>query len=254
MRYHFTTLIPAALLMFSLALPTLAFAEDDEIIDEATPSEGELLVPISRKLDKLEFTYRGENFTIERNQDLQNRITGDFSKTSRQCPPFCIQPMSAGAGVDTIGELEVVSYIRRMADGENILLIDSRIVDWAIRGTIPGAINIPWTTLTPSKGAETVDIIATMTTIFGARLLQDLDTAAIDKAVSDKRAHELFDFTEAKTLVFFCNGMWCGQSPTNIIVLRRFGYPVEKMKWYRGGMQDWAILGFNMTQPLPLPK
>ena len=240
-------------LFLAVSSPVNTLADDDELLDEMAPSEGELQVPISRKLDKLDFVYRGESFTIMRNQDLQNRISGDFSKTSRECPPFCIQPMSAGAGVDTIGELEVINYIRRMANGEDILLIDSRIVDWAKRGTIPGAINVPWTTLTPSKGASTEDIVGTMTNIFGAKLVADVDSAAIEAAVEEKRAHELFDFSAAKTLVFFCNGMWCGQSPTNIVVLRRFGYPVEKMKWYRGGMQDWAILGFNMAQPLPLP-
>ena len=48
-----------------------------------------------------------------------------------------------------------------------------------------------------------------------------------------------------RTLVLFCNGMWCGQSPNNILNLLRFGYPAEKLKWYRGGMQDWEILGLT---------
>jgi hypothetical protein len=43
----------------------------------------------------------------------------------------------------------------------------------------------------------------------------------------------------------FCNGMWCGQSPNNILNLLKFGYPADKIKWYRGGMQDWEILGLT---------
>ncbi|MCB1429207.1 MAG: hypothetical protein KDJ66_08820, partial [Nitratireductor sp.] len=31
---------------------------------------------------------------INRIQDEDNVITGDFARTSRACPPFCIQPMS----------------------------------------------------------------------------------------------------------------------------------------------------------------
>jgi hypothetical protein len=43
--------------------------------------------------------------------------------------------------------------------------------------------------------------------------------------------------------------MWCGQSPNNIKNLLRFGYPSQKIKWYRGGMQDWEILGLTTAKP-----
>ncbi len=59
----------------------------------------------------------------------------------------------------------------------------------------------------------------------------------------------LWDFSKAKTLVLFCNGMWCGQSPRNIMALVKFGYPAEKIKWYRGGMQNWEILGLSTVKP-----
>jgi rhodanese-related sulfurtransferase len=60
---------------------------------------------------------------------------------------------------------------------------------------------------------------------------------------------EGYDFSKARTLVMFCNGMWCGQSPTNIKTLIKMGYPAEKIKWYRGGMQDWEILGLTTVKP-----
>ena len=60
-----------------------------------------------------------------------------------------------------------------------------------------------------------------------------------------KESEGLLDFSDAKTLVLFCNGMWCGQSPNNIKNLLRFGYPAHKIKWYRGGMQDWEMLGLT---------
>jgi hypothetical protein len=41
----------------------------------------------------------------------------------------------------------------------------------------------------------------------------------------------------------------CGQSPTNIKQLLALGYPGHKLKWYRGGMQMWKILGFNTMPP-----
>jgi hypothetical protein len=50
--------------------------------------------------------------------------------------------------------------------------------------------------------------------------------------------------------VMFCNGMWCGQSPNNIRNLLGFGYPAHKIKWYRGGMQTWEILGLTTVKPI----
>ena len=47
----------------------------------------------------------------------------------------------------------------------------------------------------------------------------------------------------------FCNGMWCGQSPNNIKNLLKFGYPAHKIKWYRGGMQNWSNLGLSTAKP-----
>ena len=63
-----------------------------------------------------------------------------------------------------------------------------------------------------------------------------------------QRTAEFWKFSRAKTLVFFCNGPWCGQSPTNIRSLLRIGYPPSKLKWYRGGMQDWEILGLTTVK------
>ena len=118
-----------------------------------------------------------------------------------------------------------------MIDGDTtLLLVDSRTPDWVARGSIPGAKNIPWTKLSPSADPFTISDI--LTREFGAR-----------------EAEGLWDFSHAKTLVMFCNGMWCGQSPNNIKNLLRFGYPAHKIKWYRGGMQDWEVLGLSTTQP-----
>ena len=63
-----------------------------------------------------------------------------------------------------------------------------------------------------------------------------------------KNSEGLWDFSEAKTLVLFCNGIWCGQSPSNIKSLLRFGYPASKLKWYRGGMQNWENLGLTVIK------
>ena len=83
----------------------------------------------------------------------------------------------------------------------------------------------------PAKGASPLDIADIMSEKFGAKEMEGL-----------------WDYSNAKTLVMFCNGMWCGQSPNNIRTLLKFGYPAHKIKWYRGGMQNWENLGLSTVK------
>lgn len=189
-------------------------------------------VRISAELEYLDVTHQGRNVRIQRNQDPEARISDRYARTSRKCPPFCVQPAVIAAGVETIGELELLDYLRRMSAGDsNILVIDSRTPDWVREGTIPGSINIPWTMLNTDAGADPFQVADLMQQQFGVR-----------------GSEGLWDFSGAKTLVLFCNGIWCGQSPNNIRTLLRYGYPAERLKWYRGGMQDWEALGLTVVR------
>ena len=195
-------------------------------------ADGHLAVKITPDVESVDVMHNGEKVTIMRNQDPKNTVKPAFAKTSRECPPFCIQPSSMAPGVETIGEAELIDYAKRMSDGDDsIVLIDSRTPDWVERGTIPGAMNVPWTKLNPAKGADPISIAEIMEGVFGV-----------------KSNEELMDFSNCKTAVLFCNGMWCGQSPNNIRNLLKFGYPAHKIKWYRGGMQDWEILGLTTVK------
>jgi rhodanese-related sulfurtransferase len=177
--------------------------------------------------------HNGQKVEIKRDQDNKATVNPAFAKTSRPCPPFCVQPIMLAPGVETLGETEVLDYLQRMSNGDkSILVIDSRTPDWVSKGTIPGAVNIPWTSLNPAKGADPISIGEILTGKFGV-----------------VEQEGLWDYNKAKTLVMFCNGMWCGQSPNNIKNLLRFGYPSHKIKWYRGGMQNWSNLGFSTAKP-----
>ena len=189
----------------------------------------DVAVQITAGLGSVDVMHGGEKITIMRNQDQKNTVNPAFAKTSRECPPFCIQPSKLAPGVETIGEAEVIEYAKRMSDGdETIVLVDSRTPDWVGRGTIPSAMNVPWTQLNPAKGADPISIAEIMEGVFNVQSNE-----------------ELMDFSESRTAVMFCNGMWCGQSPNNIKNLLKFGYPAHRIKWYRGGMQDWEILGLT---------
>ena len=186
--------------------------------------------PVGITPDKafVDVQHNGKSVRIERNQDNKNTVKADYALTSRPCPPFCIRPIKLAPGVETIGELEMLDFLVSAGKpGSNILVIDSRTPDWVAKGTIPGSVNIPWTRLKEDT-SDPLTIAGILTDEFGAVFEDDL-----------------WDFSDAKTLVMFCNGMWCGQSPRNILTLLRFGYPAHKIKWYRGGMQDWEVLGLT---------
>ncbi|MDH3264619.1 MAG: rhodanese-like domain-containing protein [Paracoccaceae bacterium] len=153
---------------------------------------------------------------ISRVQDNANEVSGEWALTSRPCPPFCIQPMIPAEGVTTIGELELLDML---ADPVAVV-IDSRTVDWYRGGTIPGAVNMPYT--------EIVDRLG--------ELGCELD-------------FEGWDCAAAKRVALFCNGLWCGQSPTAIRAMVAAGYPAGRIFYYRGGMQSWHVLGLAATVP-----
>ena len=213
-------------------------------------SHGGKPVGITPDLMSITVKHNGKDVEIKRNQDNNAVVIPAFAKTSRPCPPFCIQPMSVAPGVETIGEAEVIDYIAKMNNGDSsIFLGDSRTPDWVARGTIPGAVNVSWTSLVPAKGATTEGIIKVMSDQFGVKLKDDTDSMDVNEAITDGDTSEVFDFSNAKTLVLFCNGMWCGQSPASIKTLLKYGYPTEKIKYFRGGMQTWEILGLSTAKP-----
>ncbi|MDZ7751995.1 MAG: rhodanese-like domain-containing protein [Gammaproteobacteria bacterium] len=206
-------------------------------------------VGITPELMSITVEHDGREVIIQRNQDTKATVPRAFALTSRPCPPFCVQPMSLAPGVETIAELEILDFLKRQATGDgSVLVIDSRTPDWVRRGTIPGAVNIPWTRLAARHGATTEEIIRILTDEFGATLADGVDAFDVDEAVVQGTMNEVIDYGDARTLVLFCNGMWCGQSPANIHTLLGYGYPPEKLKWYRGGMQAWAILGLTMAR------
>ncbi len=151
---------------------------------------------------------------IRRIPDTAHEVTGEWARTSRPCPEFCIQPMTPAEGVTTIGELELIAALQ----DPDVVVVDSRTPDWFASGTIPGAINIPYT--------EAVDRLAEL----GCEI--DFDG---------------WDCAQARPVALFCNGLWCGQSPAAIRRMIEAGFPAERISYYRGGMQSWRVLGLTVT-------
>ncbi len=182
-------------------------------------------VKITQDIPYINVKISGSNVKIHRINDTANMLTDDFTKTSRVCPPFCVQPIRPVEGVKNIEELELIDFIKNKVEKHKGILIDARTPKWYKAETIPSAVNIPFT-ITKSEDKK---IIQKLFTLFGAKV---------------KDNGEL-DFSNAKDLALFCNGIWCAQSPTFIKNIVKHGYPKEKIFYYRSGMQGWKLLGLT---------
>ena len=187
---------------------------------------------------------------ISRIQDTSHVIDGSFAKTSRPCPPFCITPISLDKRVTTVAELEVIKFIETAVYRGDGVMIDARTPSWHKKGTIPGSINIPFTKF--EKGPDDIEVAEILESL-GA--VERGDVNPIVGMVEDMglmggdQKTEKWDFTDAKELLLWCNGPWCGQSPRAIKSLIAMGYPAEKLYYYRGGMQMWQSLGLTTIVP-----
>lgn len=156
---------------------------------------------------------------IMRNQDTEARLGEPWVRTSRPCPNFCIQPMSPAPGVTTIGELEVLEFLQ----SSDAVLVDGRIRPQYQQATIPGAISIPYTEAADRLGQLGCEV--------------DFDGWICE--------------ADVPAVVLFCNGPWCGQSPTAARRMIEAGFPADKIFYYRGGMQSWNMLGLTVVPGAP---
>ena len=181
----------------------------------AAPADESIDVKINARTSSVTVNTTDGPVKIMRNQDVKATIHPKYAKTSRKCPPFCIQPMQVAPGVTTVGEVELLKFAS--SGGK---LIDGRTVEWHIEGTIPGAINMPYT-----------------------QMAERLDEVGCNRG-KDKK----WDCMKAEKVLLFCNGPWCGQSPMAIKAMLREGYPPEKILYYRGGMQAWHVHGLTVVE------
>ncbi len=204
-------------------------------------------VNISKHVSYVDIDYKDNIIRVQRIQDGHHILQGGFSKTSRNCPPFCIQPMSVAPGVKTVGELEVVDFIDKDVRQKSGIIIDARTSGWHKKGTIPGSINIPFTVFTMDE--TDAELVEAMKSLGVKQKSTSSDDDSFWSWASDDDKNSNWDFSNAKDLVLWCNGMWCGQSPRAIKSLLKHGYPADKINYFRGGMQTWLILGLTVVKP-----
>ena len=183
-------------------------------------------VKITENLPYVDVDVLGEPVRIDRIQDTKHKLKNSYAKTSRPCPPFCVQPFEPIKGIETYGELELLDFLKKEVSNNTGVLVDARLPKWYNEGTIPGAINLPFAILNPKTSKEYLQKV--------------LPVLGVEK--KDGK----WDFSKAQKLVVFDNGPWDQQATRAMQHLVEIGYPKSKIKYYRGGMQYWQILGLKV--------
>lgn len=166
------------------------------------------------------------------NQPL--KITGDITKVIVDTPDGPIeitrtkndmqliegvlQPMVPAPGVRPVGELDVLDALK----SHDFRVVDMREPKWRLKSTIPCSISIPYNEVT-----------------------ERLDELGCKKKGAG------WDCGAAMNVVAFCNGPACPQSPTAIRAMVQQGFPPTRIHYYRGGMQDWLVLGLTSSAVPP---
>ena len=188
------------------------------------------VVLMAGKYDKVKITpeisyiyvyHKGKAVKIHRIQDTKNKLTGEYAKTYR--PGTDIQPIDLKNGVETIGEVELLYFLKDKVNKKDGLLVDLRDKSYYKKESIPGAVNIPFSTIHNHEKMEKI------IKVLGAK----------------RRADGSLDTKHARTVTFYCHGLWCSKSAEFIEAFLKLGYPADKILYYRGGFQMWKILGFT---------
>jgi rhodanese-related sulfurtransferase len=126
-----------------------------------------------------------------------------------------LQPLVPVPGVNPVTEIEMLNAM----NDRDAMLVDMREPEDRAAGTIPGSHHIVYTEV----------------------------SSRMDE-LGCKKTAKGWDCSGAKKVFAFCNGPVCPQSPTAIQAMTRDGFPATKIYYYRGGMLDWAALGFPVLK------
>jgi len=177
--------------------------------------------------------------------DYAGRRVADLCKKTFVTQVGVLQAMTLSAKIKTVGELELLAHIKKAQEKPNeYMLIDARTEQWYDQMTIPTSVNLPFNEINYEEDKDEDD--------FKTEDAYEVYVEQYQKMfnlLNIKETKEGLDFSKAKTLLLFCNGSWCSQSPKAIFKLMNIGYPEEKLLWYRGGLQDWLIYDFTTEKP-----
>lgn len=178
-------------------------------------------VKITPEISYIYVYHKGKAVKVHRIQNTKNKLTGEYASTYR--PNQDIQPIKMHKDIQTIGEVELLYFMKNRVNKKKGILVDLRSKKAYKSESIPSAVNIPSQTKNNKIKVEKI------LEVLGAKRLADGS----------------LDAGKAMDVAFYCNGLWCDKSSEFIQTFLKLGYPADKMLYYRGGFQMWKILGFT---------
>ena len=175
---------------------------------------------------KATFVFNGEQVRISRDSRQAEKFVAAFAGSSDDCGEPCIAPMQVANGVVTFGETEVLQFLVNEVAGNTGLMVDARMPQDRERGFIPGSVSLPHETMAKGNPFK-IDIL---------------------KALGAREFDGTFNFADARALLVYDRGPSSSEAGKLVNNLLEAGYPAAKIKYYRGGMQVWSVLGFSIEE------
>lgn len=173
-----------------------------------------------------EFVFNGVELSISTGFAQAATYAARFAALAPDCDPACISGPTAVSDVQTLVEPEVLEFLAQIVGKNQGLLVDARLPKGREMGFIPGSVSLPAETVGPNSEFRD-DILKAL----GARAFEDV-----------------FNFADAQSLVVYDSGPTQHDAKALITNLLAAGYPPEKIRYYRGGMQVWAVLGLTIQE------
>ena len=175
---------------------------------------------------EVSFVFDGVSLNISPNSPDAPTYAARFAAVPASCDPDCIVPQRVADGIETVTEPEVLDFLVNGVAQSQGLLVDARMPAGRSMGFIPGSVSLPYETMGENNGFRD-DILKAL----GARAFEDV-----------------FNFADAQPLVVFDNGPSQNAAGQLIAHLLEAGYPPEKLRYYRGGMQVWSVVGLTVQE------
>ncbi|MEW9919867.1 hypothetical protein AB2B41_09645 [Marimonas sp. MJW-29] len=175
---------------------------------------------------KASFIFNGERIRIARDNADAARFVTAFASLRDACGAACVAPMQVAQGVATLGEVEVLNFLVNEVAGNAGLMVDARLQQDRAMGFIPGSVSLPHSAVDPDNG-------------FRDDVLRALGAVDADGG---------FDFTQARQLLIYDLGPGSDDAGSLVRNLLTVGYPAGMLRYYRGGMQMWSLLGFSIEE------
>lgn len=172
------------------------------------------------------FNFGGALIQISPNAANAATYASRFAAIPASCDPYCIAPQSAAVGIEALIEGQVLDFLVEKVGQNEGLLVDARMPEGRALGYIPGSVSLPHETSAPENEFRDEILKA-----LGARAFEDV-----------------FNFADAQNLVVYDNGPTQNDAGVLISHLLEVGYPSEKIRYYRGGMQVWSVVGLTVQE------